>query len=196
MRLPLVSELQHHANLRHRMRDLRFFETSFRRNIALTLADTGMRAKTDPSRLRSSFLAWLEAFHATQSFAAIDRFDFICLSAGRMLAELLRHNPLTVIGEAANKDAPGDLWPEGSAYIGYCLGVALTVIEQEGYRRPPFHDHTKDPRLWHSFNENARDNPDFAIPFIDLLLGQTPNWTEPTLPNERPAMKVGRAPHP
>lgn len=198
MKLPLVSELHGQTDLRHRMRDLRFFETTFRRNATLTLSRTGLRAKTDQGRLRSCFLAWLEAFYATHPFAAIDRFDFICFSAGGMLAQLLRYDPLTVIGVGTSTDEPRDLWPAGSAYVSYCLGITLTVIEQEGQRLPPLSDHTDDPRLWHSFKENARDNPDFAIPFIDLLMGQTPNWTEPTLPDQRPAMKDGynRIPRP
>ena len=190
MHLPIMTEFNRERDLRHRIRDMRFFEASFRRNVTLTLADHGLRTKTDQARLRSSFLAWLESFHSTRPYADIDRRDFICFSAGRMLAELVRHDPLSL---AKGKDQATELWPVSAAYVSYCLGVALSVMEQEFHSATELSDLAKDARIWQSFQENVSDNPDLAIPFLDLLLGQSPNWTEPALANQRPAMKAKTA---
>lgn len=190
MRVPKIPELNRESDLRHRIRDLRFFEESFRRNVTLTLAGESLTSKTDQARLRSSFLAWLETFHETRHLADIDRRDFICFSAGRMLAELVRYDPLSVAAsKSGEKDGSGD-WPVGAAYVSYCLGVAMSVMEQEFNFSSPLPDLANDPRVWQSFQENVRDNPDLAIPFLDLLLGQAPNWSEPSLAEQRPAVKA------
>ena len=187
MQLPIMSEFNRERDLRHRIRDMRFFEASFRRNVTLTLAEHGLRTKMDQARLRSCFLAWLENFHSTRPYADIDRRDFICFSAGRMLAELVRHDPLSL---AKGTDHTAEIWPVSAAYVSYCLGVALSVMEQEFHSAPELSDLAKDARIWQSFQENVGDNPDFAIPFLDVLLGQSPNWTEPALADQRPAMKL------
>ncbi len=188
MHLPMLSEFNLEHDLKHRIRDMRFFEASFRRNVTLTLGQLGLRSKTDQARLRSSFLAWLEDFQSNRHFAEIDRRDFICFSAGRMLAELLRHDPLTLVAGLPAEPSTVEHWPTGSAYVSYCLGVALSVMAQELPSTPDLSDRVTDPRIWHSFRENVHDNPDLAIPFLDLLLGQSPNWIEPRLADKRPAM--------
>ena len=117
MRLPMVAELNGESDLRHRIRDLRFFEESFRKNVQLALPEGATRSKTDQARLRSSFLAWLESFQSTRHLANVDRKDFICFSAGSMLAELFRHNPLSVSSDTQSGDSASSVWPEGSAYV-------------------------------------------------------------------------------
>jgi hypothetical protein len=184
----MLSEFNVERDLKHRIRDIRFFETTFRRNAHLMLRDKGKRPTIDQPLLRSTFLAWLENFQAKRHFAEIDRRDFICFSAGQMLAELLRHGPIAVIGADVADDESSHHWPVGSTYVSYCLGVALSVLEQE-FKMPPVVSHFgNDMRLWQSFRENAVDNPDFAIPFLDLLFGQKPNWKEPTLGERRAAI--------
>ena len=190
MRLPMVAELNGESDLRHRIRDLRFFEESFRKNVQLTFPEGAMRSKTDQARLRSSFLAWLESFQANRHLASIDRKDFICFSAGSMLAELFRHDPLSVSSETQSSESATTIWPEGSAYVSYCLGVALTVLEQEFQLSAEIPEYANDPRIWQSFKENVQDNPDLAIPFLDMLLGQSPNWNEPSTAENRPAVKA------
>ena len=189
MRLPMVAELNGESDLRHRIRDLRFFEESFRKNVQLSLPEGAKRSKTDQARLRSSFLAWLESFQSTRHLAEIDRKDFICFSAGSMLAELFRHAPLSVASEQGQTENPATVWPEGSAYVSYCLGVAITVLEQEFHLTAEIPESANDPRIWQSFKENVRENPDLAIPFLDMLLGQSPNWNEPDIAEKRPAVE-------
>lgn len=189
MRLPMVEALHGESDLRHRIRDLRFFEDSFRKNLLMTLPEGAFRSKTDQARLRSSFLAWLETFQSNRHLAKIDRKDFICFSAGSMLAELFRHEPVTVENKGSGPDDPASVWPEGSAYVGYCLSVAISVIEQEFHLTADLPEAANDPRIWQSFKENVRNDPDLAIPFLDMLLGQTPNWSEPKLAEKRLAVQ-------
>jgi len=188
MRLPMVTELNGQSDMRHRIRDLRFFEESFRKNIQLTLPEGAAHSKTDQARLRASFLAWLESFQATRHLATIDRKDYICFSAGSMLAELFRHDPLSLASEHEPAEDATSAWPKGSAYVSYCLGVALTVLEQEFHLTAEIPESVNDPRIWQSFKENVQENPDLAIPFLDMLLGQSPNWTEPSRVEKRPAV--------
>ena len=47
---------------------------------------------------------------------------------------------------------------------------------------------TKSPsleelRTWWSFKENVTEMPDYAILFLDLFAGETPNWQSPGLFN-------------
>jgi hypothetical protein len=188
MRLPMVTELNGQSDMRHRIRDLRFFEESFRKNVQLTLPEGAARSKTDQARLRASFLAWLESFQATRHLATIDRKDYICFAAGSMLAELFRHDPLSLASEQEQAEDVTSAWPKGSAYVSYCLGVALTVLEQEFHLTAEIPESANDPRIWQSFKENVQENPDLAIPFLDMLLGQSPNWTEPNRAEKRPAV--------
>ncbi len=188
MRLPILKELSRETDVRHRVRELRFFETSFRRNLALTLGENGIVSRTDQSKLHAAFLAWVDDFHLHRDVAPADRRDFVCYAAGRMLAELFRHAPLSVSYIPADADPDLAAWPEGSAYASYCLSVALSVLDQDFDGAPTLSKASTDRRLWQSLRENVKNNPDYAIPFFDLLIGQTPNWQTPSLPDRRPAV--------
>ena len=190
MQLPMLSEFNIERDLKHRIRDIRFFETTFRRNTHLMLRNNGRQPIINETLLRSTFLMWLEDFQAKRQFAEIDRRDFICFSAGKMLAELLRFEPISILPTSIGSSAIETHWPVGSAYVSYCLGLALSVLEQELHMPTIVSEYANDARFWQSFRENTADNPDFAIPFLDLLLGQTPNWTEPRLGEQRPAIKA------
>ena len=193
MDLPILPELTREDDVRHRVRELHFFETSFRRNLALRLENTGMTSRTDRAKLHAAFLAWVDNFHVTREIAEADRRDFVCYAAGRMLAELFRHEPLMISTGAHGDDPILAEWPEGSIYASYCLGVALSVLKQDFDGAPPLTEASRDRRVWQSIRENIRDNPDYAIPFLDLLIGQTPNWTDPSLPERRPAVRAKQA---
>lgn len=190
MDLPILPELTREDDLRHRVREIRFFESSFRRNLALRLENTGMTSHTDRAKLHAAFLGWVDNFHGTRDIAEKDRRDFVCYASGRMLAELFRHEPLTISNSDYKDDPILAEWPEGSIYASYCLGVALSVLKQDFDGAPHLTEASRDRRVWHSIRENIRDNPDYAIPFLDLLIGQTPNWTDPSLPERRPAMRA------
>jgi hypothetical protein len=193
MRLPILPELAREQDVRHRVRELRFFEASFRRNLALRLEDTGITSRTDRAKLHAAFLAWVDNFHVTREIAETDRRDFVCYAAGRMLADLFRHSPLSLSNVNDTVDPDLAAWPEGSIYASYCLGVALSVLKQDFDGAPSLSDASTDRRVWESIRENIRDNPDYASPFLDLLIGQTPNWTDPSLPERRPAVRAKQA---
>ena len=116
MHLPILPELTRERDIRHRVRELRFFEASFRRNLALRLENTGITSRTDRTKLHAAFLAWVDNFHVTREIAETDRRDFVCYAAGRMLAELFRHAPLSLSNVSDTGDADLVAWPEGSIY--------------------------------------------------------------------------------
>ena len=186
MELPLATDLAGEPDLSHRVRDLHFFEESFLGNARRALPDGRYRVMTDGKKLRACFFSWLEAFHAGKHLAQVDRRDYVVYAAGRMFAELVRHDPVTVT-RLTPHDAD-DVWPEGAIYASYCLSIALAVLEQDFETPVMLSTAAKDPRFWQSFRDNARDNPDFAIPFLDTLLGEAPNWREPAEPEKRAAM--------
>ena len=63
------------------------------------------------------------------------------------------------------------------------------MLEQEFHLTAEIPESANDPRIWQSFKENVRENPDLAIPFLDMLLGQSPNWNEPAIAEKRPAVE-------
>lgn len=192
MRLSLFPDWAQEDNISHRVRELRFFESTFKQAVVHQLGDHGIASRTDLQKLHGAFLAWVDNFHVTREIADADRRDFVCYAAGRMLAELFRHAPVTITALPKTIDPDLAEWPEGALYSSYCLGVALSVLAQEFSEAPDVTRAVDDRRVWQSMRENITDNPDYAIPFLDLLIGQTPNWSHPSLPERRPAVKAKR----
>ena len=186
MDLPILPELTREDDLRHRVREIRFFESSFRRNLALRLENTGMTSHTDRAKLHAAFLGWVDNFHGTRDIAEKDRRDFVCYASGRMLAELFRHEPLTISNSDYKDDPILAEWPEGSIYASYCLGVALSVLKQDFDGAPHLTEASRDRRVWHSIRENIRDNPIMRFRFLIFSSVKHPIGPIPLCPNVAP----------
>lgn len=169
---------------------MRTFEDLFERNLEQLNTTLGAMMTADRSRLRAAFLTWLDNFGQTRPFANVNRLDFVRYSAGRMFAELIRHQ--VVAAGDGDRDAydPARIWPEGYIYASFCLNIALNVLAQEGQAETNTVEILRDQRLWQSFRENALDNPDIAVAFFDLMLGIAPNWKMPQLVERRAAMRT------
>lgn len=183
------NDFSQEPDLRHRVRRMRTFEDLFERNLTQLNAALGAGVTADRSRLRAAFLTWLDNFGQTRPFANINRNDFVRYSAGRMFAELIRHQ--VVAAGDGDRDAfdPARIWPEGYIYASFCLNIALNILAQEGQAETNTVELLRDQRIWQSFRENAFDNPDIAVAFFDLMLGIVPNWKMPQLVERRPAMQ-------
>lgn len=179
-------------DLSHRVRRMRSFEDLFERNLDQLNETLNATMTSDRMRLRAAFLTWLDNFGQTRPFASVNRIDFIRYSAGRMFAELVRHQ--VVAAGDGDRDAldPAHIWPEGYVYASFCLNIALNVLVQEGKAETEAAEVLRDQRAWQSFRENARDNPDIAVAFFDLMLGIVPNWKMPQLVERRAAMRRQR----
>lgn len=190
MAAPFLMDFSQEPDLRHRVRRMRSFEDLFERNLDMINASQhGVPMTSNRARLRAAFLTWLDNFGQTRPFANVNRLDFIRYSAGRMFAELIRHQVIEADDGARDAYDPARIWPEGYAYANFCLGIALNVLAQEDKASGEPPEIMRDQRLWQSFRENAIDNPDIAIAFFDLMLGGVPNWRVPQQVERRAGMR-------
>ena len=197
MDLALKHEIGVVPDLRHRIRQMRWFKTFFRSD-ARRIAETyGFVCEIDDRLLTEAFLNWAEAFAASKEFARLDRRDFVIFTAGLLLRELLRTHPATLRARPGAKlpidrqDGSASIaqaWPEGFLYTNYCLCVLTAVLEQEGMTLtlPALAD---DLRTWYSYRENVGEDPAQAIAFLDLFTGTAPNWFMPDAVSSRAAMQ-------
>ena len=196
MDLALKREIGQVPDLRHRIRQLRWFKASFRHDAKLISDRYGIELAVDDRKLTEAFLNWAEVFAAQKAYAAINRRDFVFYAAGLLLRELLRARPVTTMERAGTAQLlPADQmssiahsWPEGFLYTNYCLCVLGAVLEQEG-QPLDLAGLADDLRTWLSYRENAREDPSTAIAFLDLFTGNEPNWWMPDSVLSRAAMK-------
>ena len=196
MDLALKREIGDVPDLRHRVRQLRWFKTSFRHDAKLISERYGVDLSVDDRRLTEAFLNWAEVFAAQKAYASINRRDFVFFAAGLLLRELLRARPVStqecVAGATTLPADPmssiAQSWPEGFLYTNYCLCVLGAVLEQEGLPLD-LAALADDLRTWLSYKENAREDPSAAIAFLDLFTGNEPNWWMPDSVLSRAAMK-------
>ena len=197
MDLELTREVRDEPDVRHRVRQLRWFKTSFRHHARLVGRRYRLAFEIDEARLTEAFLNWAEAFSTSKDYAALDRRDFVTFSAGLLLRELFRVDPVRVSTAPGPEDArlPQDgnwaiahAWPTGFLSTNYCVCILAAVLDQEGMTLtlPAVAD---DLRTWWSYRENAREDPSQAIAFLDLLTGSEPNWYMPDSVASRGAMQ-------
>jgi hypothetical protein len=193
MDLELTDELKGVPDLRHQVRHLRWFKSSFRRDAELVARHHGVALTIDDRRLTEAFLNWIEAFNRQKSYAALDRRDFTLFAAGLLLREFLRCRPVTAAaaGSASSGDADQitRFWPEGFLYTNYCLSVLSAVVQQEFGETLSLAKCADDLRLWWSYRENVREDPAMAIAFFDKFVGEEPNWRVPDSAESRAAMR-------
>lgn len=194
MDLGLKSDLVTVADLRHRVRRLGWFRSSFRHAADLVGVETGLSFAIDDRALAAAFFGWIDAFTA-QKAAAVDRRDFASFAAGLLLKELIRCRPararLGPAPDAAREAAaPSSFWPEGFLYTQYCLAGLAAVLEQDFGEHLTLAAAADDIRTWWSFRENVAESPALAIPFLDQFVGGEPNWLLPEDLRARPMRRA------
>ena len=169
--------------LRRSIRRLRWFKSSFRTHVEEVGSKTGITFDIDDQRLAASFLGWLKAFDAQRPEAEAERLPFVGFAAGLMLCELVGHRPLRATSVPAGAEAsdPTFFWPEGHAYVSYCLSMRAAVLEQDFGTIEPATPQNSDIRTWWSFRENVTADPTLSTAFLDLFAGQHPKWHMPQL---------------
>ena len=198
MDLPFRHELALMPDLRHRLRQLRWFRATFRSSAKVVSETFGIRFEIDEAKLTRAFLDWIEVMEAQKRFAAVDRADFIVFAAGLVLRELIRQAPareisgLTEMIETEANAGTAEIvrfWPEGFLYTNYCVSAILAVHEQEFGTAPSIDKCADDLRIWWSYRENATEMPAYAVAFLDRFLGAEPNWITPDRAQSREAMQ-------
>jgi hypothetical protein len=198
MDLPFRHELALMPDLRHRLRQLRWFRATFRSSAKVVSETFGVRFEIDEAKLTRAFLDWIEVMEAQKRFASVDRADFIVFAAGLVLRELIRQAPareisgLTNMIETEANAGTAEIvrfWPEGFLYTNYCVSAILAVYEQEFGTAPSIDKCADDLRTWWSYRENATEMPAYAVAFLDRFLGAEPNWITPDRAQSRQAMQ-------
>jgi len=197
MDLRFKDELALLPDLRHRLRRLRWFRTTFRSSAKAVGETYGLRFEIDETRLTRAFLDWIEMIEAQKRFARIDRADFIVFAAGLVLRELIRQEPVRVVAGMAGEGVSdaGELkivrfWPEGFLYTSFCVSAITAIHEQEFDRAPGIDTCADDLRTWWSYRENVTEMPAYAVAFLDRFLGAEPNWVAPDDALSRRAMQL------
>jgi hypothetical protein len=176
------------ADLRHRLRQLRWFKKSFRHDATLISKRYGVPIEVDESRLAGAFLNWAEVFGAQRAYSAANRRDFVFLAAGLLLRELSRSRPVRTLDEWAGPPSKTQTWPEDFIYANYCLCVLGAVLEREG-QPLDLGRLADDLRAWLSYREGGRVEASAAIAILDLFTGSEPNWWTPDSVLSRAAVK-------
>lgn len=189
-------ELVHVPDLRHRLRQLRWFRMAFRKNAALITQHFGYHFSIDDTKLTRAFLNWIETVELQKSYADIDRKDFIIFAAGIALKELIKEEPAKLTGKTSENALSQPemreivaFWPEGFLYTNYCVGAIAAICQQEFGTAPETSKCAEDLRTWWSYRENVAEIPDYAIAFLDKFIGIEPNWITPNLASARSAIR-------
>ncbi|EKF40470.1 hypothetical protein NA8A_20137 [Nitratireductor indicus C115] len=196
MDLDFKNELAVMPDLRHRLRQLRWFRATFRGNARAVSNHYGISFDIDEERLTGVFLDWVEQIDARKAYAQVDRADFIIYAAGLCLKEMIRHKPASVApGSSVENRFEGNaeivrFWPEGFLYTNYCVCAIAAIFEQEFGAAPELDRCADDLRTWWSYKENTREMPASAVAFLDRFLGAEPNWVAPDLVEGRLAMRL------
>ncbi|KQT52417.1 MULTISPECIES: hypothetical protein [unclassified Aureimonas] len=156
----------------------------------------GLHLELAPRHLTRAFLEWARAFDEQRELADRDRRDFSHFAAGLMLRSLIRNPSVTPsaerpgpAGSRHEEDALVEFWPEGVFYFEFCITVLDRVLEEQSLEAIELSPQAINLRSWQSFRENVAENPDLAIPFLDLFLGGDPVWDFPTAARFRSALK-------
>ncbi len=196
MDLTAKDDLASIPDLRHRLRQLRWFTTAFKNNAELIRSRFGISYRIDDKLLNQVFFDWIGAVSAQDKAAMADREDYIAYVAGLALRELVRFKPATFVADGGFDDVADEetleivrFWPEGFLYTNFCVCAVAAVHEQEFGVSRDLDRVASDLRTWWSFRENAVEDPNSTIAFFDHFLGLKPNWQFPTLARERSAIK-------
>lgn len=160
---------------------LRWFVNAFNEQIARSESETGVRFTLDENLLAGAFAEWLNAFQRQKPGDSSEKANYVGFAAGLMLRTLIRKKPLSIsfIAHDADKTHPAYFWPEGYAYVAFCLNVRGLVLEQDFNGHQQLGSNFSDTRTWWSFKENVEADPSLAIGFLDLFAGDVPDWVMP-----------------
>lgn len=184
-------------DLRHRLRQWRWFRMAFHRHAGEVRATFGIGHDIDDVALARAFFNWLEALDGARTHSRIENSDLVVFAAGMLLRELLRESPAENRAgglPAPLPEGPAELvdiarfWPEGFLYASFCIFGTMAVEEQETGEPAAVADCIEDIRFWWSFKENAAEMPSLAIPFLHRMVGREPNWVMPETPTANLAL--------
>jgi beta-phosphoglucomutase-like phosphatase (HAD superfamily) len=169
------------AEVKRDVRRLRWFRRAFLEQVASVSHETHITFDVDTPRLAEAFIDWSKAFELQKPSAEPDKRRYVDFAAGLMLANLIRKAPLRSrqVGVDDPVVAPSAFWPEGYAYLAFCLNIRDAVLKQNYGEDGEPSDAIDDLRTWWSFRENVSEDPRLAIPFLEYFAGVRPEWSQP-----------------
>ena len=188
----LAQEMTTIGDLSHEARRYRVVLESFNRNVELLFGNSTISPHVNAVALAEAFSNWKSTFEASRQLAAFNRTDFVYCAAGLMLKEMFKSRPLRDLHDVSLEGIPAAAldWPEGYAYVNFCLSMAEAVLTNMGAKPALNHELLEKLAFWQSFRENVIENVSTAPGFLDLLFGNKPNWSGPDIPNFRVGMQI------
>lgn len=163
-------------------RRLRWFRVAFRSHLNHWEKELGCALDLDEGVLAKDFVSWLRAVEEQRPNDPAARRDYFEFAAGLMLRELLKNMPVRVRGDLAGTvPKSAAFWPEGYVCTLFCLSIARAALREEFGDRRDLAPEITELRHWWSFRENVEDDPAMAIAFLDMFMGQEPEWSTPNL---------------
>lgn len=167
--------------LRIAVRRMRWFKEAFERHVAASAREIGCDFVIDDAKLGGIFLRWFRAVEAQKPSDKTQRRAFFEFAASLMLRELTADMPIRAQGAPtrAAPDSAAMFWPEGHCCTMFCLSVHGAAMAEEFHENAAIAPAIGDLRQWWSFRENAGRDASFSAGFLQMLLGQEPNWHMP-----------------
>ena len=186
--LPVTNE-----PLRIAVRRLRWFKQAFQNHADQTGRDLGCVFAVDDGKLAAAFVRWLTEIERQKPADKAQRQAFFEFAAALMLRELTADMPLTLSATPtrAAPESAAAFWPEGYCCTTFCLSVHSAAMAQEFHAATEIDPAIDDLRHWWSFRENALKDAGFSAGFLQLLLGQQPNWVMPDVFRARLTGELG-----
>lgn len=178
--------------LRIAVRRLRWFKQAFQRHAEAYGRDLGCSFEVDEGKLAAVFVRWLEAIERQKPADKTQRRAFFEFAAALMLRELVADMPVKATPPMrARSDSAAAFWPEGYCCTCFCLSIHAAAMAQEFHAGTEIAPAIDDLRHWWSFRENALKDSGFSAGFLQLMLGQQPNWVLPDVFRARIVQEIG-----
>lgn len=193
--LSIYSPFLDRSSTRRSVRRFRWFRQAITMQMNAISEEMCIEFQLNPESLRIAFLHWIKKFDASKPNNKDFRQAYVGFASGLMLCELIKAEPflVTKIPVQGDQNKPAYFWPEGYAYVTFCLNMRLTVLEQDFNFQTEISPKFEDIATWWSFKENVSIDISRAIGFLDLFSSTTPNWNLPSVfsANRVGAMTLG-----
>nr|WP_323781314.1 hypothetical protein [Amylibacter sp.] len=159
---------------RKSVRQMRWFERSFRARMAAMAAQIGVDYNLSDRLLADTFLSWHRAFDSQKPASRMVRRSYVGFAAGMMFHELLRKKPVTVnaLPKQVNPNAPAFQHPEEYLYASYCHTIRQAILGQDFWLDTRKPDRLDDPELWRDFSEEIAMDRSAAIRFLEQIANE------------------------
>ena len=180
--------------LRTRIVAWRWFETASRTALQQAADLHSMAITIDEDTLCRTFFNWVHAVEMHEWLEPRDPLDFRHAMGGLLLQNLFtaqkttREGPRLVCWQTTDSNSDDAQAVPGALITSFVLTLLQALRLQLG--APAF---VLDPELaqyWHSYLENAAQDPATAICFLDKMTGLAPVWEAPGLIDARPALQT------